>query len=301
MEWFRVYHGICADPKLHRLANAAGVRRSVVIACWIAVLETASTRTERGTIGDLDGEGLGFMVGESKAVGTRVLGLFRDRGMVTADGKVSAWDQRQRNSDDAAERKRRQRLNQNSAHTRLLAKDESALSGNPLKTGETQAAGHGTVTPRTEQIEEDKTPPLIPPQEPALPAAPPAPDTEPKRRACAMPVGFALSSDMAAYAERKCPGIDAERTFEQFADHHRAKGSTFKDWPAAWRTWVNSPYGKIMRHGHQPRGSPPRATIDGTLEILNRSGFFDADRHDTDPDGGGFDAAARGLPFYSLN
>lgn len=144
-------------------------------------------------------------------------------------------------------------------------------------------------------------PPIIPPSEPALPAAPPAPDTKPKRRASTMPAGFALSSDMAAYAERKCPGIDAERTFEQFADHHRAKGSTFKDWPAAWRTWVNSPYGKIMRAGHHARGSPPRATIDGTLDILNRSGFFDANRHDTDPDGGGFDAAARGLPFYGFN
>ena len=28
--------------------------------------------------------------------------------------------------------------------------------------------------------------------------------------------------------------------FEQFKDHHLAKGSTFKDWQAAWRTWARN-------------------------------------------------------------
>jgi hypothetical protein len=36
MHWFRYYHGLCTDPKLHRVARAAQVRRHVVIAAWCA-------------------------------------------------------------------------------------------------------------------------------------------------------------------------------------------------------------------------------------------------------------------------
>ncbi|MGA4995934.1 helix-turn-helix domain-containing protein [Nonomuraea bangladeshensis] len=37
-------------------------------------------------------------------------------------------------------------------------------------------------------------------------------------------------------------GIRADLALEtaQFLDHHRAKGSNFRDWPAAWRTWMRN-------------------------------------------------------------
>ena len=35
----------------------------------------------------------------------------------------------------------------------------------------------------------------------------------------------------------KYPDLDYEETLEAFIDHHTAKGSTFKDWDAAARTW----------------------------------------------------------------
>lgn len=33
--------------------------------------------------------------------------------------------------------------------------------------------------------------------------------------------------------------INLERETARFLDHHRAKGSVFKDWAAAWRTWMS--------------------------------------------------------------
>lgn len=302
MEWFRVYHGICADPKLHRLANAAGVRRSVVIACWIAVLETASTRAERGTIGDLDGEALGFMVGESKAVGTRILGLFQDRGMLTADGRVSAWDRRQRVSDDTADRKRRQREREQNREKpslpRVLAKDEIIQLANPLVPNETAAQSHVTVTPRTEHIGEDSKTPPVSPSLPLSAAQPPQPKAKPKRdasRKSRIPDGFTLTPDMRAFASEKLGQRNVDGVFAQFRDYHQSKGTQHVDWVAAWRFWVRN-----ERPSRAPP-PPPRATIDGTMRILHESGLLNDERPEDEPDSGGLDAAPHGLPFYGLN
>lgn len=35
-------------------------------------------------------------------------------------------------------------------------------------------------------------------------------------------------------------GVDLRAEWPQFCDHHRAKGSTFKDWPAALNTWIRN-------------------------------------------------------------
>lgn len=59
------------------------------------------------------------------------------------------------------------------------------------------------------------------------------------KRATALPPDFALSGENAVYAHnRGMTKALAGREFEKFRSHHQAKGSTFKDWPAAWRTWV---------------------------------------------------------------
>lgn len=53
-------------------------------------------------------------------------------------------------------------------------------------------------------------------------------------------------------------GLDADAEAERFRDHHAAKGSTFVDWDAAFRTWLgNSLRFSSDRAG--PRGSAGRA------------------------------------------
>lgn len=56
-----------------------------------------------------------------------------------------------------------------------------------------------------------------------------------------LPADFILTQARAAYFIQYNPHAqsDAMRIeFEKFRNHHMAKGNKFKDWDAAWRTWV---------------------------------------------------------------
>jgi uncharacterized protein YdaU (DUF1376 family) len=73
-----------------------------------------------------------------------------------------------------------------------------------------------------------------------------SPKGERKKRKHLWPDGFVLTPDLRNYAESKAAGCDAAAMWDQFENHHRAKGSMFVDWERAWFTWVNSPYEKPM-------------------------------------------------------
>ncbi|MFA5913902.1 MAG: hypothetical protein WC830_10145 [Burkholderiales bacterium] len=74
-----------------------------------------------------------------------------------------------------------------------------------------------------------------------------------KKLATTCPEVFDVTDAMVTYAINA--GLQADRLeFEtqQFLDHHRAKGSTFSDWSAAWRKWIG-----IAIHGHRTHGTEP--------------------------------------------
>jgi hypothetical protein len=56
------------------------------------------------------------------------------------------------------------------------------------------------------------------------------------KRASALPHDF--SPNETGLAKAKEAGVNIDRELAKFRDHHTAKGSKFKDWQAAWRTWV---------------------------------------------------------------
>ena len=62
------------------------------------------------------------------------------------------------------------------------------------------------------------------------------PRTIGEKRACALPPDFEPNENGIRFAEEQ--RIDVAHELRSFKDHHLAKGSTFKDWQAAWRTWV---------------------------------------------------------------
>ena len=57
-----------------------------------------------------------------------------------------------------------------------------------------------------------------------------------KERGSQFPEDFTLTPDREAYARSK--GIqDPTTEFEHFTAYHLARGTLFKDWNQAWRTW----------------------------------------------------------------
>lgn len=54
------------------------------------------------------------------------------------------------------------------------------------------------------------------------------------------PEDFALDEELAAYCRAKLPAINPKVIFENFKNHHLAKGTQFADWRAAFRTWVGN-------------------------------------------------------------
>ena len=57
-------------------------------------------------------------------------------------------------------------------------------------------------------------------------------------RARQLPPDWQPNDGHQTFAAENRLNLDAE--LEQFADHHRAKGSTMKDWDAAFRTWLRN-------------------------------------------------------------
>jgi 5-methylcytosine-specific restriction endonuclease McrA len=99
MDWWRAYHGLCTDPKLHRVARSIHVSRGLVVAGWVAICETASAHEPRGSIGELDAVSLAFLIDVKPHVATKILDGFRAAKMLDDAGNVVAWTKRQRQSD----------------------------------------------------------------------------------------------------------------------------------------------------------------------------------------------------------
>jgi len=64
------------------------------------------------------------------------------------------------------------------------------------------------------------------------------PPVSPSGRKTRIPEGFQPDDALMEWTRENTPGIDARVEWEKFIDHHTAKGSTFADWRAAWRTWA---------------------------------------------------------------
>lgn len=61
---------------------------------------------------------------------------------------------------------------------------------------------------------------------------------KPLAKSTTLPQEFSLSESMLTWALEKNPNVDAPMEFEKFKNWHTAKGSTMKNWEAAWRTWI---------------------------------------------------------------
>ncbi|MCC6946022.1 MAG: helix-turn-helix domain-containing protein [Thermomicrobiales bacterium] len=62
------------------------------------------------------------------------------------------------------------------------------------------------------------------------------------KKATAVPDVFEVTDDLYgwAWSSLDLQRRDVDRETEKFMDYHRAKGSTMKDWVAAWRNWMRN-------------------------------------------------------------
>lgn len=84
-----------------------------------------------------------------------------------------------------------------------------------------------------------------------------------KKKATQLPSGFSPSENHFKMANEI--GINLQNEFEAFCDHHEARGSTFKSWDAALRTWIRNAAkfsGKSKTYPNKPVSTPARATAD---------------------------------------
>jgi hypothetical protein len=67
------------------------------------------------------------------------------------------------------------------------------------------------------------------------------PPSSPRKRGTPTPDLFPITPDLLAWGRENAPLVLNPRAeTARFLDYHRAKGSLFKDWPAAWRTWMRN-------------------------------------------------------------
>jgi len=84
------------------------------------------------------------------------------------------------------------------------------------------------------------------------------------KRATPAPDHLPLTETLTAWGRDNAPGIDLASETERFLDHHRAKGSTFRDWTAAWRNWMRKAveYQQPQRQAASGEHADPYELID---------------------------------------
>lgn len=84
-------------------------------------------------------------------------------------------------------------------------------------------------------------------------------------RASPTPSNFEISTELFNWATKNEIVVDLTQETEKFLDYHRAKGSTFKDWTAAWRNWMRN--AKRFATKHKPTAANDSYTGLFTKEI----------------------------------
>ena len=92
------------------IARKSGTTPGQVSAVFWALLDYASQHADRGSVADFDIETFAAWSGWDDADIAAIIDAMQQKGVITADERLSAWDKRQpKREDDSAERVRRHR------------------------------------------------------------------------------------------------------------------------------------------------------------------------------------------------
>lgn len=196
--WLRLYHGTFNDPKWPLVARLSKQTVGVVVSIWTPLLEYASMNEDRGSVDKFCPEEIDVLYGYADGTTASVFQVMKERGIITPDNRIAAWDDRQPMETDNNSRRART----STERVRKYRERKTAKSAN--ETDETlhvtPETFHETDETHETPIREDKireeyinTPPLSPQGEtgvgvstPAQTSSPlkaretPGPDPEPK-------------------------------------------------------------------------------------------------------------------------
>lgn len=119
--WYRAYEGTVTDAKIGEAALVASCTRSVAIAAWHCILESCASAQDGGRF-DTTPRRVAVILGEKPADIEAVFAAFAELEMVCG-GSVTAWKQRQFESDTSTERSRKHRERQRNRDATLQQRD----------------------------------------------------------------------------------------------------------------------------------------------------------------------------------
>ena len=175
--WFRVYTGTVNDKKWPRIARDAGQPVGCVVSVWLALLESASSNIDRGAVDDFCPEDIDALYGYDDGTTESIVHAMRDRGLISPENRLTAWDKRQNiPTEDAPEDRR--------AYKREWARrkrEESRIADSPASGQPVDSCRHHKEKIREDKIREDNinTPPLSPQGETGVGVSTPAQTSSP--------------------------------------------------------------------------------------------------------------------------
>lgn len=156
--WYRAYAGTVKDDKLAEVAVVVGCSRSVAIAVWHSILESAAEAADSGRF-DTTPRRVAAALGEPCSVIEQAFAAMTEIGMI-ADGAVEAWRRRQYESDNSTERSRRHRETRRNADATLQGRSatppEAETDTEEQKEDTASAASSCASAPAIDLIEAER-------------------------------------------------------------------------------------------------------------------------------------------------
>jgi len=254
IDWFRWHHGSISDPKFTVIARKSKQPRSLVLAVWAALLETASQADDRGSLEGVEIDTIAACLDVEEDAVSAIYQAAVDKGLI-ADGRIASWDRRQvyREDDDSKDRVRRFREKQKQSQEKYQENDQSIA---PVTQGNAPVTqGNAPVTPqitdtdtdqnREEQIRTEKS--VSPAQ--ARPARPPS-----RKTAC--PSDLSITPELQAWADQHGYIEPMAAHLDNFRDKSIAKGYRYADWNAALRNAIRDDWAGLRKPPPIERAAP---------------------------------------------
>lgn len=158
MDWLRWYDGTISDAKWSIIALKAKTNIGTVVSIWAALLEHASRQEDRGSLVGFDGETIDALFGYEMGTASAVYEALKEKGLITEDDRIAAWNKRQFD-EQGAERARRYRERQKAEKEQSRENNENNTTVTPPSRERDASVTQPsrTVTPDTDTDTETET------------------------------------------------------------------------------------------------------------------------------------------------